>query len=454
MHHYFFSFLFISSVFASNLAVTVHDVGQGHCVFLTDNQKFSALLDCGTTDKSDRTDGDSSHIAVRRIKQELTRLKPLTNKLLIIISHADKDHLSLIPQVIDGAQEKGLEVTLVLGGTLSKYFAEHYMVGAGYGLGGKLIKWMGLKEDEELPHSNPIKLVSMSHDFPQEAMQNVVRELTAFVNRIRRDFPNLSSGERNSKIEHYFNREYSNLFLTGRNLLRGHVKNKVLNEIGGVDFPLPEDIEIRILSANAGHSLDSQEMGSKMVINPDENSNSIVLKVSKQHHRNSTSFISPGDATGSTTDRMIFEFDRIGEIESLKADVALAGHHGSDEDNANSKLWGDIQKTKLKYLIFSAGNKEHHPRCRIVKNYYLKNPLIKREGDAHGFTCFKDKNEREIYEEIEASRIDSEESGSFNKIKHTGVRWNIFNTASNGTMKFHFNEVHTEPVMEPLESTS
>lgn len=92
--------------------------------------------------------------------------------------------------------------------------------------------------------------------------------------------------------------------------------------------------------------------------NDPDNADTLVLMI--EYGDFSTIF--SGDAEGETESRSIENFGS-----SLQATVLMASHHGASSHNSNSEVWADELSPDV--VIYSAGTKYGHPRCRAVERY-------------------------------------------------------------------------------------
>ena len=125
-----------------------------------------------------------------------------------------------------------------------------------------------------------------------------------------------------------------------------------------------------------------------------KNGNSLVLSI---NYGNFTA-VFPGDAEGSTELQAIKNY-KTNNNTSLDVDLLSASHHGASTHGSNGmdyedgdeyiieptpSKWHDITKPEI--VIYSAGTKYLHPRCKVLKQYEgsLKeaNPHYIRCGDS------------------------------------------------------------------------
>lgn len=426
------------SVFASTTNATIlteplfsfylPNIGQGNCVILSKTDKsFVGIFDCGS-------------ISNRESKWK-DKLKPLIEQLiskkrskwLIVISHPDHDHYNFLPAIIDhikpNLRERNIQLTLVLGGMLEKYFyyQGHYslintiqnltsmrksrikIVSMSHDIGISMLqkiikKTSKIKEELKIPKPETDELVTEligDADYTKNAAQRRIdKELTAITkklskmeitkanknakNSIQKDLE-LSLKDRSNllpkSIKQYFRDNYLSHPLQNR--LHGYQENKNLEEFIGLKI-IPADLTVTVLSANGGQSCTSSNPAT--VINDDENVNSLVLQI--VHKKTGYSILLPGDATGATTDRVLSHIssNMLGRVQ-----YALASHHGADTDETNNREWIDLIRPN--FVLFSAstqGNNFNHPRSSVVA-HYLTHAM---PGIPHNLTCFTRRNER------------------------------------------------------------
>lgn len=116
----------------------------------------------------------------------------------------------------------------------------------------------------------------------------------------------------------------------------------------------------------------------------ESNDSSLVIRIS----HGTKSCIITGDATGKTTEHIMKHCSRAGY--SLMSDIALASHHGAEDEECNSSNW--IAAINPQYVIFSAGVHEGylHPRTAIVnrhqdytatRSYHILHTGVKKRSD-------------------------------------------------------------------------
>ena len=415
--------------FEAQFSLYLPNIGQGNCAVLSKADKsFVGIFDCGSI--SNRTNKWEE-----KVKPLLEQLIPKKkSKWLIVISHPDHDHYNFLPSIIEYIKpylrKRDIQLTVVLGGMLEKYF---------YYLGNySLIDTM-----EYLIKMNKygVKIVSMSHEvnntflkkiinktqkikdqlkIPKSEIEELVSELigdSEYINnafkyrfdkemasqkkelgqlsaarkkeRIKEDMQKellLSLKDRSNLLQKVVRQYFRDSYLSHplRNNLRGYQENKNIGEFIGLKR-VPDDITINVLSVNGGQS--NEAFPPITVINDDENANSTVLQI--VDNKTEQSILLPGDATGVTTDRVLSHIPRhlIGKIQ-----YALASHHGADTDETNNREWIDVIRPK--FVLFSAstqGNNFNHPRASVV-THYLDHA---DSGPTHDLTCFVKRNERE-----------------------------------------------------------
>jgi Cft2 family RNA processing exonuclease len=95
------------------------DIGQGNCVMIDCGADHSVVVDCGSSQRSQRPG------TIIPKEEVASHFRP-TKNLLIVITHPDKDHLSLLPLIVTGTSADIEKITLVLGGPFEDYlFSGH-----------------------------------------------------------------------------------------------------------------------------------------------------------------------------------------------------------------------------------------------------------------------------------------------------------------------------------------
>lgn len=121
-------------------------------------------------------------------------------------------------------------------------------------------------------------------------------------------------------------------------------------------FPACE-AELNLLTANVGGFGTSAE---------DRNRVSIVSQITVNHGaQQAFSAVLPGDATGTSEGVAIPNLAP--HTAAYENRVVMASHHGAISFNSNSTGW--VAQNYPTHVIFSAGERHHHPRCEIVRRY-------------------------------------------------------------------------------------
>lgn len=401
------------------------NIGQGNCIFLSNREKtFVGIFDCGSfPGKNEKWD-----VKLKKILEKLI-IPDQLSKWLIVLSHPDHDHYNFLPEIIElitpKLKDDSIELTLILGGPLEKYFyyQGHYPL-------SDIIKFL---IDLRKPK---IRVISISHDLDHEDLLRVINQANTFgqeidakkalfaeqiehllsdhgyIENALRDriekakekaskkglgepdeakiLESLQKELKDSKIDksdllekqlkqHFRNVGFSSPL--GANRLRGYREDTDIIEFIGSDI-VPEDIEIRILSANGGQSSRESHHRPITVINDDENTNSMIMQIT--HRETKNSILLPGDATGATTDRVLNSFHHRHHAQEGKIQYVVASHHGADSHETNNREW--VEAIQPKFVLFSAeGVQYNHPRCSTV-SHYLR---YAHPTTPHALTCFK-----------------------------------------------------------------
>lgn len=152
---YIFCLLIVDACLLSahDLTFHVHNIGQGNCVFATNQHDFIGIFDCGSSSPGAKT-GFSK---IKPPLEEMTQSLP-TGKhyFLIVISHPDIDHFNIaVPQIIkylNSSDSSDAVFLLVLGGSLEKYFSMERPP-----VSDHLKEYLVMGEDK-------VKIISMSHN--------------------------------------------------------------------------------------------------------------------------------------------------------------------------------------------------------------------------------------------------------------------------------------------------
>jgi hypothetical protein len=128
-----------------------------------------------------------------------------------------------------------------------------------------------------------------------------------------------------------------------------------------------------MLSINPTHAKGASGNIIPLNLPDDNNSGSLVVKLQIREH----SAILSGDATGTTTARIIDNYSKVDPL-FLKSSVEESSHHGAFTHKSNSKAW--IKSREPTYVVFSSGSLHGHPAEKAYKNYakiYDKNEKTK-----------------------------------------------------------------------------
>ena len=385
----FFLFLFIfNEVFGSaDPSISFVHVGQGNCIIIDCANGEKLLVDCGQS--------KLPHIGDERSKTTNVKLAAAIKKQYLIggekpailITHPDKDHLNLLSGIFEDNSSFG-QIPLILGGPLEDYFKtgtnwkliQHFS-----GIGSPIVSLSHTLSDYDMReligimHSTITPIHSDLKKYKDET-ERLVAESHAASAAIR-----VSRKQGLNSIKKRWENAVDDEFKKFRRNLQGHILGSKL----GVAVPLLggfcNKFDIEILSANAGQGsfLTKQRSQAHAVINKDDNTNSVVLKVT--HKKGRQSAILTGDARGVTTDQIILYNDGPGV--PLRTDVMLACHHGADSHESNNKEW--IEVTNPKSTILSCGHRADylHPMCNVVEAYVSKAAIHGTEVTSHKITC-------------------------------------------------------------------
>ena len=227
--------------------------------------------------------------------------------------------------------------------------------------------------------------------------------------------------------------------------IKGKVRPCILRSLIP-EFSEGTRVGTEIVIANAGHplvrvypvasatgptinSFESDTMPDE-VVNPDENTSSIVLRFS--FFNNAYSMLITGDATGITTDRVLRHYPSASS-NSLVSDFVLACHHGSITEESNNTEW--VEAIKPKHVIFSSEQYDgyHHPQFDAFWNY-LRSPRLENAKKAHDFVCAR-KSSRKLPISPHVSNLaEDSKSGDYSWYKFKTDK-SIYSTMSSGNIK-------------------
>lgn len=406
-----FIFNCISSVFAiddfdestlvnsADFKIIIKNVGQGSCTVVKNEMNGKIMIvDAGSS-------SDAPARLSERIAEELgeascaSDIPPFTDKITLIASHSDKDHLNYFIRVFGKFSRLFPQIGKVfLGDHLSNYFRSKDA--------GKLIDTKKLNDSKNfLQHvvgnlaSPETQAISLSHSIP----------LTHDILRLEPIIP---------KDDSYFPEE--NYY--------GYRKCVPLE--GFIELEQAEKVFIRILAANAG---------GKTSYIFDENANSAVIQFSI----NGKNIFIMGDATGLVTRRILKDAEDKGELE---ADLLIESHHGAESDGANDGLWLSIVKPKK--VAISAGFyvDYFHPRVEPILDLMIVNSLDSTNSHVFILSCYEiNKNIDFIIEQLtpdmhfKGAVLKSSEDSRRDEWLMFETEKAIFNTASSGDLAYTYN---------------
>ena len=384
----FFVLLFLLAHLAEAASVyprvSFLNVGQGNCVVVSCSEEERLLVDCGSYGKNglkkseyERT-SSSSRPSTNDLKKFIKKFYIKTpKKVVILITHPDKDHFNLVEGLMDTASIR--EKTVLLGGPLEDYFTSEDSRDLMKHLRSKLSQFSFL-----------------SHDLSEEDIENLMTKFQEIETARKAMRERYNNAEQKSHIDKEYARSLRKYVeKTFGHKKRGSIFNQKLQDFlkpgtpaavgspsrrSGTEFC--SSLSLDILSANAGQG-DIHFPGGEMktiVLNGNDNTNSVVLRVTHtKRDRRKQSIILTGDAEGVTTDQIE---ERYGD-QLENTDIMLACHHGAYTNDSNSTSW--IEKTSPKVVIFSADvGGQHHPRCDTVARYLSK---AQRAATPHALTC-------------------------------------------------------------------
>lgn len=106
------------------LKVTFFNVGQGNCVVVSCKNEPTMLVDAGSSQLPH--DHSGNRIDAQTIKKIVDTIKNETSnrKLVVIVSHPDKDHVNWIPNIVTSCLAENYTITALLGGTKNDYLSK------------------------------------------------------------------------------------------------------------------------------------------------------------------------------------------------------------------------------------------------------------------------------------------------------------------------------------------
>jgi beta-lactamase superfamily II metal-dependent hydrolase len=280
-------------------------------------------------------------------------------QITIVVSHPDKDHLNWLKHIlVHDAIKQNKNITVYLGGNFEKYLTPTKT---------KIHDARALLN--ELVSSSSIKIHSLSHVLTIDDMRALAKKADECSEQYKKDHaPGYE--DLDSAVIQTLRIRSSPLHRVRPFIVRSN--------IDGLDDC--NRVRVEILGANAGHAptriypiegsgvqsfINDTRCPEGEVVNPDENTNSIVLRVT---FYSKGSIIITGDATGITTNRLVRHY--LGSQDgTFNCNLLKACHHGSITEESNNPSW--VKATQPKWIIFSAGmfDSYHHPQFDAVWNY-------------------------------------------------------------------------------------
>jgi len=372
------------------------NVGQGNCVIVDCGEGSKLVVDCGSTG----TTGVSSSTGQKKTKDELVtaikkeQLNEGGKKILILVTHPDKDHLNLLSKIFK-EPEYFEEMTVLLGGSFDQYFetTENF----------NLLKHFSEKF---------VQIIPLSHGIDDDTVAEVINRETTL--------------EKLAAEKQEISKKKLQDFLTSSpDLSTDSSPPSSPSKVKREGFCRKFDIEI--LAANVGN---------------ENNGQSVVLKL--KHTKSNQTAILTGDATKKTTDFIQTAYPDKADFGNVS--LLLASHHGANEHGCNKADW--INFLNPQSVIFSSGiyQKFLHPRCDVFERYYNKNSI--RKNYSHAVTCGSNKL-RPIIPGVRVSYTDykDKKTGMVTFFK-CDMEKAIYNTHDSGTIKAIFKDNEMEIINE------
>ena len=419
--------LFTDTNADNGFTTKVINVGQGNGISVFDNKNGRIMIvDAGSSCLPAKQTVESIIPAMFvHIPQSLD-MNPIT----IIVSHPDKDHLNWLKRILEhGAIKQNKSITVYLGGSFEKYLTATEA--------NTLLN--ALLNRKNLP-----TIHSLSHALTIDDMKDLVTKVDEYRPQFIKNHA-LGYEDVDSAVIQTV-RMAAQLVQKVRPFI---VRSKM---DGFDDF---NRVVVEILGANAGHTpervypVNSGSISSFIsdvscsrgeVVNPDENTNSIILRITFYKKER---IIITGDATGITTNRLIKNYLAAAEEEALNCDLLIACHHGSITEESNNPRW--VQATQPKWVVFSAGKYDsyHHPQFDAVWNY-AGSPRIEVGASSHPVLCSRlDTRELPSSKEVQTRGLDYSQAitvGTTNKqrwLENILCNRGVYSTHSSGTIVFN-----------------
>ncbi len=418
--------LFPDQNFDPGFTTTIFNVGQGNGIKIFDNQNGRTMIvDAGSSCFPEKKSIETLIPTFLAHVPQITSLEPVT----IVVSHPDKDHLNWLSKIIK-FYTTNKNITVYLGGSFEKYLISSDAK--------TLLGYL-------LTQISNLKIHSLSHALTADEMNILCKQVEKQNNESIKDH-GLGYEDVDSAVIQTV-REATHLVQKVRPFI-------VRSQING--FNDLNRVTVEILGANAGHVptklypceannqsfLNDTSCFGGEVVYPDENTNSIVLKVT---FYNKASIILTGDATGTTTDRLIKNYPENNSKTQLNCDLLIACHHGSITEESNNPQW--VKATQPKWVVFSAGKfgSYHHPQFDAVWNY-AGSPRLVAVQSSHPILCARvDTRELPSPDKANAKGIFYQgimttlSTGKQQWIDHIFCKKGIYSTHSSGTITLNVN---------------
>ena len=449
--------LFTGISTTSKLTITVKNVGQGNGIILKDIKGKFLVIDAGsskypsTTTIKDLADSFSTSLNISQT-EEMT----ISDNIVLVVSHPDKDHINILPEVFKGSVPQRAIEKAYLGGNLLDYYGKNTssFLNTFFSIKAKLVSLShkidisqcrdikSLQESLTNHQSLSKKALELIHDLKSSKIDKAKKEkeFQKKINEVEIKIEELKSriaGKQKTRKVTPDQSELEKQLVEKQTLenqldsLKKDVEKKeqslksALQEVSKTTHLLPFSMHVGIseyalqdgslktefLCLNAGNdgkevifSSDnpgtlaelSTSLDSKLLpLKADKNPNisSAIVRITVGHDNH---YIFPGDATEKTTARIL---NNLHKRTDLKTKFLVSSHHGADSHGSNNLAWAFA--TSPEVVAFSASKHlgYRHPRFTALSNYYLSGSLKSLEEHNIVFAADLGKSSVEILNE-------------------------------------------------------
>ena len=415
-----------------DINVVFEDVGQGHSAIIRMPRRPAILVDAG------QGVGDSGGSRVSKKQEIIDSLKEhieearratrdLKYDLLIMATHADKDHSDWISDIVTQLQEDipRIRICSLFGGSPEDYLREEKKADESKARGGKAkdAKVEGAKAEEA-----KVKDAKAGEAKAEEV--KISSKLDPALPFLRKSQAALFGGE-------------AALFASEFNYDAGKVAH--LFEPFLRDAKAPARIDILFMD----RSIVRKDKKDKEI--RDTNPSSLILKI----RYGSKSLMILGDAPGDVVNRLFNQYVLTKREGDLKSDIVLLSHHGAKEKGTNSAPW--LHYLDFQHAVISSGVHltYKHPTALVLET--LRTILGRKDlrEEPHSVGAFGKVDP--MFLEDGLLKITKQETlkSKRDKTKRVYTTYEtalpLYTTAQNGTITFYWGPVADSPILKNIE---